>query len=450
MPNFFVENNFYQGTSEACIIDLTPPVFSGINFLDVESRGQIRAGWSAATDPTPPIRYEIYIQASNSVGLFNTSNIIAITPNLFYDIFTLPDGSFLQNGVTYFVGVRAIDGVNNRDSNTVSLSVISTGVLTSIDVYETKAAWSINDSSQFEITAWANKNSSLAVSPDAILGAASYQVYSPSGTAIVGMSGTVPTPNAQGLYVFSPVANQLVQDSEHYEIRVIVSVDGEDRVNFIEVNYVNPQNNLSGVIDINNSNQITGSFWVTENNAIISDSRLGTASYEVYNSSGALVSGLSQTGITPDVNGFYVITPTSFGSNDITKAYIVKIEATIAGESKSNYITLGNQPAVYDCKAVFSINASNQLEATFWATKNTVLVGPALLTTASYQVYDKNGVIVSGLSQTGITPDANGQFHTTPVSASLLTDLTHYTAIINISVAGLVRTSVKGFTLLGN
>src|SRR5574343_249219 len=163
MPNILIGNNFYQGTSQACIIDLTPPTFAGINFLDVESRGQIRAGWSAATDATPPIRYEVYIKASTSSGLFNTSNVIAVTPNLQYDIFTLPDGSFLQNGVTYYVGVRAIDGVNNRDSNIISMNVISTGVLTSIDVYETHASWSIDNSNQFRVTLWADKNESLAV-----------------------------------------------------------------------------------------------------------------------------------------------------------------------------------------------------------------------------------------------------------------------------------------------
>jgi hypothetical protein len=152
MPNILIENNFYQGTSQACIVDLTPPTFAGITFLDVESRGQIRAGWSAATDATAPIRYEVYIKASTATGLFSTTNIIAITPNLQYDIFTMPDGSFLQNGTTYYVGVRAIDGVNNRDSNIISMNVISTGVLTSIDVYETFAAWSIDTSNQFRIT----------------------------------------------------------------------------------------------------------------------------------------------------------------------------------------------------------------------------------------------------------------------------------------------------------
>jgi len=46
--------------------------------------------------------------------------------------------------------------------------------------------------------------------------------------------------------------------------------------------------------------------------------------------------------------------------------------------------------------------------------------------------------------------DVNGLFHITPVSAILLTDLTHYTATVTISVAGSNVSAVKGFTLLGN
>jgi len=134
MSDIFVSDDFYMSTSQACVVDLTPPTFSGINFLDVESRGQIRAGWSVATDPDTPIRYEIYIKASNSIGLFNTANITAITDKLQFDIFTLPDGSFLVNGITYYVGVRAVDALGNRDANTVSLNVISTGVLTRMNL----------------------------------------------------------------------------------------------------------------------------------------------------------------------------------------------------------------------------------------------------------------------------------------------------------------------------
>jgi hypothetical protein len=71
------------------------------------------------------------------------------------------------------------------------------------------------------------------------------------------------------------------------------------------------------------------------------------------------------------------------------------------------------------------------------------------LGTASYQIYDASGNPVAGLTQSGITADANGYFHITPVLATLITDLTHYTAKITISVAGLNRVSTRAFTLLG-
>lgn len=450
MANILIENNFYQGTSDACIVDLTPPTFAGINFLDVESRGQIRAGWSAASDPTPPIRYEIYIQASSAVGLFNTTNIVTITDKLQYDIFTMPDGSFLVNGTTYYVGVRAIDGVNNRDNNTVSQSVISTGVLTAIDVYESKASYSINDIGQFEVTAWGTKNSSLAITPSAVLGQASYQVYDQDGNAVVGMSQSGVSPNSNGLYSFPPVANLIDKDNQHYELRVTIEVDGEDRINYIPILPVDNIIKIKGIADVNNSNQITGSFWVEENAKILNNIELGLGSYVTYDTSGNLIPGLSQAGISPDVNGFYVISPLPLGSADITTAFVVRVTIEISGVQRSTQIVLGNEPAVYENKAVFSINASNQLEATFWSVKNSNVVPSSLLGTASYQIYDKNGVAVVGLSETGIAADLNGQFHTTPVSATLLTDLTHYTAVITISVAGKNRVSSKGFTLLGN
>lgn len=449
MSDILIYNNFYQGTSQAAITDLTPPTFAGINFLDVESRGQIRAGWSAATDATSPIRYEIYIKASTSSGLFNTTNIIAVTPNLQYDIFTLPDGSFLQNGTTYYVGVRAIDGVSNRDSNTVSQSVISTGILTSIDIYDCDASWSIDNNNNFNITVWANKNNSLAVSPLAILGTASYELFDLDGNAIVGMSESGISVNSDGLFVFTPTNNLLSLENEHYQIKIVVNVDGENRTNFKQIHQNVHKYNLDGIFDLNNSNQIVGSFWATED-LKIKTTNLGSGSYQVYDSSGSILSGVTQTGISADVNGFYSITPFSLPVNiDMTKSYVIKISAVINGITYSNNVILGNEPIVYGCKATFSINSSNQLQATFSATKTNEFISGSLLGTASYIIYDKNGTAVVGLTESGISADVNGLFHITPVSASLLTDLTHFTAKITISIAGANRSFIKGFTLLG-
>lgn len=449
MPNILISDNFYQGTSEACIVDLTPPVFAGITSLDVESRGQIRAGWSAASDPTLPIRYEIYIKASTATGLFNFANIVALTPNLQYDIYNLPDGSFLQNGVTYFVGIRAIDGVNNRDSNTVSMSVISTGILTSIDVYENKAAWSVDDSNQFRITLWSNKNDSLAKAPSAILGTASYQIYDKLGAPVVGMSGSGVSANSEGLYVFTAVANLLEEESEHFEIKATISVDGENRVNFIRIESGAEQYLVDGTGGIDSSNNLVGSFWVSENEKIVT-ANLGTGSYQVYSADGTLIPGFSETGITPDVNGFFAVTPIPVPSGlSGTEPYIVRYTVVVSGVSRSHNVVFTPGTTTYTCRATFSINALNQLEATFWSTINDQLTNPLLLGTASYIIYDKLGVAVAGLTQSGITADVNGFFHITPVSAILLTDLSHYTAKITIQIAGQNRTVAKGFSLLG-
>jgi hypothetical protein len=450
MPDIFVNNNFYQGTSAACVIDLTPPTFAGVNFLDVESRGQIRAAWAAGSDANLPIRYEVYIQATTSVGLFNTANIVAITPNLQFDIYNMPNGSFLVNGTTYHVGVRAIDALSNRDANLVSMSVISTGILTSIDVYEAKASWSVDDLNQFRITMWANKNESLAKSPSAILGTASYQVFDKLGAPIVGMSGSGIAANSEGLYTAIAVSSLLDEDSEHYEIRVTVSVDGEDRTNFIRLEAEHDQFEVNGTGGIDDANDLIGSFWVTNNEKVVT-ANLGLGSYQVYEADGTPILGFSESGIVADVNGFFSVTPIPLPpSLSSTEPYIVRYTIIVHGEARSHNVIFTPGTTTYTCRSTFSINAANQLEATFWSTINDQLTDPALLGTASYQVYDKLGNAVVGLSQSGIVADVNGFFHTTPVSAALLSDLTHYTVKLTINIAGSNRVVAKGFSLLGN
>lgn len=86
---------------------------------------------------------------------------------------------------------------------------------------------------------------------------------------------------------------------------------------------------------------------------------------------------------------------------------------------------------VYQVCAVANINASNQLEATIWLNINGQRLDNDLITT-QYTIRDKNGTAVSGLNQTGIAPDINGFFKITPVSAALLTDLTHFVMDISI------------------
>lgn len=100
---------------------------------------------------------------------------------------------------------------------------------------------------------------------------------------------------------------------------------------------------------------------------------------------------------------------------------------------------------IYEPRGTFSINASNQLQATFWASKNGQLV-TSNLGTASYTVYDKDGNTV-GLTQSGIIADANAQFIITPVSALSITDLTHYVVKVSIDVDSIVVSNYLGITL---
>jgi ABC-type thiamin/hydroxymethylpyrimidine transport system permease subunit len=125
MSQYFYKHNSHKA-SAASISDIIAPTFLGIDSLTQNANGSLGFTLLAATDSTNPIRYEIYI-ALSSVGLFSLSNICLITNLLSGNIFTNNLGTLLVAG-TYFVGVRAVDAVGNRDNNTVSISAVSLGV----------------------------------------------------------------------------------------------------------------------------------------------------------------------------------------------------------------------------------------------------------------------------------------------------------------------------------
>lgn len=338
--NHLVTGGSTQGTSQACIIDTTPPVFAGINFVTRGSLGQIRALWNSATDVSLPIRYEVYIKSDTNSDLFNTVNIALVTTQLQADIFSLPGGSLLQSGTTYYVGVRAIDGVGNRDANLVSLSQTSSG----------------------------------------ILGITSAQI--------------------------------------------------------------------SGVFAVNTSSELIASFWVTDLEGTINDpGRLGLASYSIYDSSGNLVSGMSQTGIVADAQGFYEITPVPSNLSLDNTYYTVKVTIPVDGISITYNlpVTYPEAGPVYEVCSVFSINAINQLEGSFWVIKNGEKITSAL-GTASITVRDRTGATV-GISQTGIAANAQGLFPMAPTSASNILDLNYYTAEISIIADGVSRVGVSGIVV---
>lgn len=448
MPNILVNNNFYQGTADACIIDITPPTFAGISSLVVQSRGQFRASWSAASDPTTPIRYQIYAQANTPTGLFtNPNNVVGITDALQYDFWTLRDGSFLVNGTTYYVGVRALDGVSNMDSNLVTLNAISTGVFVSSDFYEVQGAFVLGLNNQFQGTMWILKNSVLGTG--ATLGTASYQVYDKTGAAVIGMGQTGIVADANGQFKITPVTSSLNQSLDHYVVKVDITMDSQVRTGYVPMLQPVPEYEIDGVFGLNESNELVGTFWSTADEQIINNpSRLGTASYVIYDRTGAPV-GMTESGITADAQGLFEITPiASLLSTDLT-FYSVKVSITVDGVTRSEFLSITGKTPAYECYGIFSINALNQLQGTLHAEVDGKVKKGSGLGTASYTVYDATGVAVAGLTQTGIAADANGRFIITPVLATLLTDLTHYSVTIKIFVDGVERESMMGFNLLG-
>ena len=444
-----VNNNAIQETVQACLTDITPPTFAGISSLTVQSLGQLRAAWSAGSDATAPVRYQVFIKPLTATGLFSSINLVAITPNLQFDIFTLPNGSVLEGGVQYYVGVRAMDGVGNVETNTVSLSETGGGITASAPTYAANGAFVLNASGNLQGTLWATKNGqSPAVSS---LGDGRYQVFNKAGTAVVGLVETGISPDSNGLYQITEVAaaSLLTESLEHYMVRVGIVVDGAERFEFVPIVNKQPEYDIDGLFFVDSSQQFDGSFWVSANETVRTTG-LGTGSYQVYDQSGSPVVGMSGSGITADANGVYKIAAIASSLGTDYRGYTVKVTLTIDSVQRSELIPVYGKLPSYETKGQFSINASNQLLATFWATVDGVVKAGAGLGVANYTVYDSSGTPVVGLNQSGIAADANGRFQITPVSAALLSDLTHYSVKIGIVVDGVERVSYKGFTLLGN
>jgi len=442
-----INNNYYQSSSQACIVDLIAPTFSGIVSLINGTRGQLRATWAAGTDATLPVRYEVYVKALTNSGLFSSINLVALTDKLLFDVFTLPDGTFVQSGVTYYVGVRAIDGVGNRDSNLVSLNVVSTGLSIFNNTYESHGAFAISPTNQLQGTLWVTKNSQL--DPTVVLGQASYQVYNKAGVAVVGLSETGITADVNGQYKITAVsAASLNETLDHYMIKVAIIADSVERVNYVPLIQKAPEYDISGLFFVNNENDFDGSFWVSANE-VLKTTGLGLGSYQVFDHNGNAVVGMSESNISPTVNGIYVITnvPNLLGGSNV--GYSVRVSVVVDSVTRTEMFPVTQKLKILTPKSQFSINALNQFQGTLWLDADGA-VEIANLGTASYTVYDKDGVAVSGLTQTGITADVNGRFATTPVSAILLTDLTHYSVKVEIMAYGESRVAYKGFSLLGN
>jgi cytolysin (calcineurin-like family phosphatase) len=232
-------------------------------------------------------------------------------------------------------------------------------------------------------------------------------------------------------------------------IKVDIIMDTATRTGYVPLIEPVPEYETYGTFSVLDGD-LQGTYWISADGQQITNlSRLGTSSYQVYDLNGAPVAGMTQSGITADANGLYRITNIASTLDLDHDNYYVKISTTVDGLVRTNFLSILATPKAYKAKAIFSINALNQLQATLWLEEGDSVKKGVGLGTASYQVYDSAGVAVGGLTQSGITADVNGRFQITPVAATLLTDLTHFSVRVSIIADGSTRESYIGMTLLG-
>lgn len=233
------QQTFFQSTSAACLTDLTPPTFAGITGLTANVNGSLTASWSAATDATPPVEYEIYIQATTATGLFSSSNMTQITKQTSANIFQLADVSLLQKDVVYFVGVRAKDAVGNINTNTVSMSATSAGVLdddfasllsdllaVSADLAtersECRGTFAISNANELIGELWFEFKGQAVTS---LLGTASYTVYDSSDVAVAGLTQSGIAANGNGVFLITPVDASGLEPFVNYRVKISITYD---------------------------------------------------------------------------------------------------------------------------------------------------------------------------------------------------------------------------------
>lgn len=335
----------YQGTSQACIVDLTPPTFAGVAALTIQSLGQIRASWLAATDATNPVRYEVYIKRDNATNLFYPINIIAITDKLQFDIFNLPDSVLLGSGIDYYVGVKAVDGVGNRDNNLVNQTIQTSGISagTGGSEYEVAGVFNVTLDKNLEGTLWASVNEEIITSLPR-LGTASYVVYDKNANLVVGMSESGIAPDANGQYTITPLVSTLDFINNFYTLKATIIVDGLPRSNYLPITVAVDlesqfEHEPRGGFSIDASNQLRGSLWLTSNAEHVTTG-LGTASYTIYDKNSNPI-GITQSGIVADGQGFYQITPVSAAPIQDLTHYLVKVTITYQSQAHVGVLFLG-------------------------------------------------------------------------------------------------------------
>jgi len=96
------------------------PTFAGITSAVIYTNGVIKARWSAATGTTTG--YRVYIRDDNS-SIFTSTYLTLVAPSSDTSAFIVAeaDDTMLRAGVTYHIGVRAVNNAT-EDSNTVTLN----------------------------------------------------------------------------------------------------------------------------------------------------------------------------------------------------------------------------------------------------------------------------------------------------------------------------------------
>jgi hypothetical protein len=106
----------------ATILDITPPVFGGLEAVVASSVSSIQLSWSQATDNqslSGSIVYLIYMATSSGGQIFSSPSFTTAAGATSY-----PITGFTPNTPYYFV-VRARDGSGNIDGNTTEVSITS-------------------------------------------------------------------------------------------------------------------------------------------------------------------------------------------------------------------------------------------------------------------------------------------------------------------------------------
>lgn len=105
--------------------DLNAPVWdSAVGITDAyQNNDAINISWGSAHDESGVVKYNIYIDDTTDT-LFTTASFLATVDGNSMTIRTEADGfTPLRDGVTYYIGVRAVDAYHNETTNTNYLSV---------------------------------------------------------------------------------------------------------------------------------------------------------------------------------------------------------------------------------------------------------------------------------------------------------------------------------------